>query len=64
MAPAATSDTTAVMGTAIVSTKTQPIEKVEEVEKEVTPLEAISHGDVLPGKNPHIGARDQRTIIA
>lgn len=30
--------------------KSQPVEKVEEVEKEVTPLEAISHGDILPGK--------------
>lgn len=48
MAPVAISD--AVPETAIVSTKMQPVEKVEEVEKEVTPLEAISHGDVLPGK--------------
>jgi hypothetical protein len=30
--------------------KSQPVEKVKEVEKELTPLEAISHGDVLPGK--------------
>lgn len=50
MAPVAISDTTTVTETAIVSTKAQPIEKVEEVEKEVTPLEAISHGEVLPGK--------------
>lgn len=50
MAPVAISDTTAVTETAIVSTKALPVEKVEEVEKEVTPLEAISHGDVLPGK--------------
>lgn len=35
----------------IAAAKSQPVEKVEEVEKEVTPLEAISHGDVLPGKS-------------
>lgn len=48
MAPVAISDTTAVTETAIVSTKALPVEKAE---KEVTPLEAISHGDVLPGKD-------------
>lgn len=45
MAPVAISEETAV-----VPTKAQPVEKADEVEKEVTPLEAISHGDVLPGK--------------
>lgn len=49
MAPVAISDTTTVPEMAIVPTKAPPIDKVDEVEKEVTPLEAISHGDVLPG---------------
>lgn len=59
MAPVALSDTATVTETALASTKAQPVKKVEEVEKEVTPLEAISHGDVLPGKGfpPHVTAR-------
>lgn len=47
MAPVATSEMPA---TAVAVTKAQPVEKVHEVEKEVTALEAISHGDVLPGE--------------
>lgn len=48
MAPAAT--TAIESSTAVAVTKT-PQPAVEEVEKEVTPLEAISHGEVLPGKS-------------
>lgn len=44
---------------AIAVAKAQPVEKVEEVEKALTPLEAISHGDVLPGK-----PGDTHTVVA
>lgn len=46
MAPTAISEPDS-MGTTISVAKSQPVKKVE---KEVTPLEAISHGDVLPGQ--------------
>lgn len=45
MAPSAVSEPAP--ATTIACTKSQPTEKVE---KEVTPLEAISHGDVLPSR--------------
>lgn len=45
MAPSAVSEPAPTASVAV--TKSQPAEKVE---KEVTPLEAISHGDVLPGR--------------
>lgn len=51
MAPAAITTTTSVTETAPLAVlKAQPADEVEEVQKEVTPLEAISHGDVLPGE--------------
>lgn len=46
MAPSATIDTAA--ATTVAVTKAQ---LDEEVVEEVTPLEAISHGDILPGKS-------------
>lgn len=45
MAPSATRETAA--ATSVAAAKAQPVDKIE---KEVTPLEAISLGDVLPGK--------------
>lgn len=50
MAPAATTTTTSVTEAAPLAVlKAQAADKVEEIKKEPTPLEAISHGDVLPG---------------
>lgn len=51
MAPAATTTTTSVEETAPLAVlKSQPVDKVEEGQNEITPLEAISHGGLLPGE--------------